>query len=146
VLKFNGAWRFDSPGPVAKGVSSDFTRLIGKIATQGSRQEILEHFKTYFADAAGTTCSWSSSSSWAESDLDSYMSDAAVNAPLFIEAFYDACNSLQNAHPDYAIPDVVMINRVLSNHNAGYQVQPPDFDFTERAGIHRSSPGACLTG
>jgi hypothetical protein len=57
MLKFNGAWRFDNPGPIADGVLLDFSRLIGKIATQGDRQTILEHFKTYFADAAGTTSS-----------------------------------------------------------------------------------------
>jgi hypothetical protein len=126
MLRFNGTWRFDSPGRIAEGVADDFSRLIGKIATQGQRQETLEHFKTYFADAAGTTSSWSSSASWAESDLHSYMSDAAANAPLFIEAFYDACEALQGSHPDYAVPDVSRINRVLSNYNAGYQIQPPD--------------------
>jgi hypothetical protein len=66
----------------------------------------------------GQTSSWSSSASWAESDLDSYMSDAAANAPLFIEAFYDACETLHHTRPDYAVPDVALINRVLANHNA----------------------------
>lgn len=127
MLKFKGAWRFDSPGRIAEGVPAEFSRLIGKVASQGdSRQSILEHFKSYFASAAGTTSSWSSSTSWAESDLDSYMSDAAANAPMFIEAFYDACESLQRAHPDYAVPDADMINRALAKHNAGYQIQPPD--------------------
>ena len=126
MLKFNGAWRFDSPGRITDGVAGEFSRLISKTATQGQRQEILEHFKTYFADVAGTTSSWSSNAGWAETDLQSYMSDAAANAPLFIEAFYDACEALQRSHPDYAVPDVSMINRVLSNHNAGYQIYPPD--------------------
>jgi hypothetical protein len=127
MLKFHGAWRFDSPGRIADGVPAEFSLLIGKVASQGdSRQSILEHFKSYFASAAGTTSSWSSSASWAETDLDSHMSDAAANAPMFIEAFYDACESLQRAHPDYAVPDVTMINRVLAKHNAGYQMQPPD--------------------
>lgn len=126
MLKFNGAWRFDSPGRIADGVSAEFSKLIGKIASQGSRQSILEHFKSYFASAAGTTCSWSSSASWAETDLDSYMRDAASNAPLFIEAFYDACESLQRANPDFAVPDVAMINRILAKCDAGFQVQPPD--------------------
>jgi len=126
MLKFNGAWRLESPGRIVGGVFREFSRLIGKIATQGQRQEILEHFKTYFADAAGTTSTWSSSASWAETDLDHYMTDAGANAPLFIEAFYDACEALQRSHPDYAVPDVSMINRVLSNHNAGYRIEPPD--------------------
>lgn len=126
MLKFNGAWRFDTPGSIADGVSAEFSRLIGKIVPQGSRQAMLEHFKDFFAGAAGSTSSWSSSATWAESDLQSYMSDASANAPLFIEAFYDACEALRRAHPDYALPDVALINRVLSNHNAGYQIQPPD--------------------
>lgn len=125
MLKFNGAWRFDSPGAIAAGVSSEFSRLIGKIATQGGRQDILEHFKSYFAGAAGTTSSWSSSASWAEGDLEGYMNDAAINAPLFIEAFHDACEELQRAHPDYAVPDVAMINSVLANYDAGYQIKLP---------------------
>lgn len=126
MLKFNAAWRFDSPGPIADGVPAEFSRLIGKVAAQGdSRQSILEHFKSYFASAAGCTSSGSSSASWAETDLHGYMSDSAANAPMFIEAFYDACESLQRAHPGYAIPDANMINRALAKHSAGYQIQPP---------------------
>lgn len=126
MLKFNGAWRFTAPRPIADGVSADFSQLIGKVATQGPRQAILEHFKEFFASAAGSTSSWSSSTSWAESDLQSYMNDAAANAPLFIEAFYDACETLHRAHPDYVVPDVSLINHVLSNRNTGFQIQPPD--------------------
>lgn len=127
MLKFSGAWRFDSPGPIADGVSAEFSKLIGKVASQDSSpQPILEHYKSYFASSAGTTSSWSSSASWAETDLDHYMTEAAANAPLFIEAFHDACESLQRAHPDYAVPDVALINRVLANCNAGYSIQPPD--------------------
>jgi hypothetical protein len=123
MLKFNGAWRFDSPGRIADGVSAEFSRLIGKVASQGdSRQSILEHFKAYFASGAGTTSSWSSSASWAETDLEGYICDAAANAPMFIEAFHDACESLQQAHPDYGVPDVALINRVLAKCNAGFQI------------------------
>lgn len=82
MLKFNGAWRFDSPGAVPDGVVGEFAALIGKIAAQGHRKAILEHFKRYFAGAAGITASYSSSTSWAEADLDDYMNQAAHNAPL----------------------------------------------------------------
>lgn len=126
MLKFNGAWRFDSPGLVPNGVVAAFSDLIGKVATQGDRQTILEHFKSYFGDAAGTTTTWSSSASWAETDLYSYMRQAAENAPLFIEAFYDACETLGKNHPDVAVPDVSRINRVLSETQAGYEIRPPD--------------------
>jgi hypothetical protein len=126
MLKFNGAWRFDSPGPVPNGVVASFSDLIGKIATQGDRQTILEHFKSYFGDASGTTTTWSSSTSWAETDLDNYMRQVSANAPLFIEAFYDACETLSKKHPEFAVPDVSRINRLLSENEAGYEIKPPD--------------------
>ena len=124
MLKFNGAWRFDPPANIPSGVVNDFSDLIGRIATQGDRHDILEHFKVYFAQAAGTTSNRSSSESWAESDLQNYMQQAAVNAPLFIEAFYDACEAL--GEKDVAVPNVVIMNRVLAKHEAGYEIRPPD--------------------
>jgi hypothetical protein len=130
MLRFNGAWRFDSPGSIPNEVSAEFLALIGRIAAQGSRQDVLEHFKTYFANAAGKTSVCSSTESWAETDLDRDMTDAGVNAPLFIEAFYDACEALRRTHPDYAVPDLSKINRVLSGHNSGYQIQPPNLIST----------------
>jgi len=126
MLRFNNAWRFTTPGSIPQEVVNEFYRLTGKIATQGPRQSILEHFKSYFAGAAGSTSSWSSSESWADSDLQTYMNEAAGNSPLFIEAFYDACEGLSRAHPEYALPDLAMINRILAECNAGYQIHPPD--------------------
>ena len=61
--------------------------------------------------------------SWAETDLQSHMEQAAANAPLFIEAFYDACEVLRNK--DIAVPDVNVINRILSQHKASYEIRPP---------------------
>jgi hypothetical protein len=126
MLKFNSAWRFATPGPISQEVVNEFYRLIGKIAAQGPRQSILEHFKSFFAGAAGSTSSWSSSESWADSDLQTFMDEAAGNGPLFVEAFYDACETLSRAHPDYGLPDLPMINRILAMCSAGYQIQPPD--------------------
>jgi hypothetical protein len=127
MLKFDGSWRFHSPGKIAEGVVWQFNTLIGKIAAQDShRQRILEHFKSAFANAAGSTSSWSSNASWAETDLLNNMQHAADNAPLFIEAFYEGCVSLSTANPDIVVPDVAMINRVLAEHDAGYEIQPPD--------------------
>jgi hypothetical protein len=127
MLRFNGAWRFDSPGAVPAGVISAFSDLIGKIASQGDRrQAILEHFKGFFASASGSATSWSTSESWAESDLDRCMNNAADNAPLFIEAFYDACEDLRATEPNFALPDVNRINRVLFDNEGGYTIQPPN--------------------
>ena len=126
MLKFNGAWRFDSPGSVSNGVVSALSDLIGKIASQGDRQTILEHFKSYFAGASGTTTSWSSSAGWAETDLDAYMRQVAANEPLFIEAFHDACQTLNKTYPDIAIPDWNWINRLLTENGAKFEIQPPN--------------------
>ena len=79
-----------------------FYGLIMKVATQGGRrQSILEHYKTYFAAAAGRASSTSSSEGWAQIDLMGLMAEARENAPLFIEAFFDAGTALHNRHPEF---------------------------------------------
>jgi hypothetical protein len=129
MLKFNGAWRFDSPAEIGQGVIQDFYDLICRIAGQGNRKLIFEHFKSYFAGAAGLTSYFSSNLSWAESDLRDYMDKAANNAPLFIEAFYDSCNALHHRNSEIVVPDVARMNRVLSENRAGFQISPPDLVF-----------------
>jgi hypothetical protein len=124
MLEFNEAWRFDSPGSIPSGVVEGFSNLIGKIASQGDRHQLLEHFKSYFAAAAGFASNWSSSASWAETDLDRYMHHTAENAPLFIEAFYDACESLRPS--GIALPNLNRVNRILLENDARYEISPPD--------------------
>src|SRR5258706_13388680 len=58
------------------------------------------------------------------------MDEAATNAPLFIEAFYDACEHLRQQNPEMALPDIVRINRILSDAGAGYQIDPPNLFAT----------------
>lgn len=138
-LKFNGAWRFQPPvngqfqnATIPDAAVEDFYMLIMKVATQGKRQEILEHFKGYFCKAAGTTHVWSSNVSWAETDLEHYMSVAAQNAPLFLEAFFDACEELYQSNPEYAVPDTKMINEVCVKHGIGYEIRPPCLVLREK--------------
>lgn len=132
MLHFDGAWRFESPGPTPQGVVRDFSDLIAKIIPQGNRQKLLEYFKGYFAGAAGTAYSTSSSESWAQSDLEALMDQAAGNAPLFIEAFYNACDDLRVRRPEMGLPDVTRLNRILAEHGAGYQIQPPNLVATKQ--------------
>jgi hypothetical protein len=126
MLKFNNAWRFHPPAIVDYQVINEFSELIGKIAAQGDLQEVLEHFKHYFAGAAGATSTWSSNASWAETDLHSNMSDAAKNAPLFIAGFYDACETLRAKNPDIYTPDAALINGVLARHGVEFELRPPN--------------------
>ncbi|WP_338835169.1 hypothetical protein [Bradyrhizobium septentrionale] len=126
MLNFDPSWRLMSPGKIASGVIHDLTGLIRRVAGQhGNRQHIVEHYKGYFADAANRPHHHSSSLSWAETDLDTYMHEAGENAPLFVEAFYDAGEALKRQHEGIVVPDVTMINHVLNTHDAGYEVNPP---------------------
>ena len=125
MLNFNRTWRID-PGnrSAPDGLVNDFIDMIGRVAAQNYRWSTLEHFKKYFARAAGTVAYPSTNANWAESDLHDHMYQARRNAPLFIEAFYDACNSLRSE--DVAVPDVNFMNCALSQHNCGFQIRPPD--------------------
>ncbi|MXW87829.1 MAG: hypothetical protein F4Z55_18820, partial [Boseongicola sp. SB0667_bin_21] len=69
MLQFEGKWRYDSPGQAGSDVVSAFRELIDKIGGQSSRKRILEHFKSYFASAAGCPYFSSSDVSWASTDL-----------------------------------------------------------------------------
>ncbi|CCJ07280.1 Uncharacterized protein BN69_1829 [Methylocystis sp. SC2] len=129
MLFFENEWRFESPGSIERDVEAGFLDLINRICGQGNRQNILEHFKSHFSAAAGRPHHVSSNASWAASDLETEMSYAATNAPLFIEAFYSACEELQQ-RPDIALPDIGRINRILSDAGAGYQIDPPNLVAT----------------
>jgi hypothetical protein len=131
MLHFNGAWRFDSPGPIPAGVVNGFSDLINKIVAQGNRRQLLEHFKSHFAGAAGTPHYPSSDAGWAATDLSRLMDEASNNAPLFIEAFYNACDTLNAQYPEIGLPDIGRMNRILAETAAGYQIEPPNLVVTQ---------------
>ncbi|CAA2161117.1 hypothetical protein MBRA_06277 [Methylobacterium brachiatum] len=119
MLQFESNWRFTSPGPVPLSVVHAFSEFIDKIAQQGDAWPIVEKFKFYFSGGGG----YSSSLSWARSDMTDRMHDAAKNAPLFIEAFWKGCNDC--ASSGLHVPDVALINATLAEHKAGYEIRPP---------------------
>lgn len=125
MLEFEGKWRYDSPSSLERMAVWAFRELIDRICGQGSRKGILEHFKTYFASAAGVPDDSSSDVSWASTDLDNLMTKASENAPLFIEAFYVACEELDRRHPEMEMPGVGRINRILTDAGSGFQIDPP---------------------
>lgn len=125
MLQFEGKWRYDSPGAAEREVIWAFRELIDKICGQGWRKGVLEHFKSNFASAAGTSYHSSSDESWASTDLDELMNEASKNAPLFIEAFYKTCEELGRQNPEMEMPEVRRINRILSDTGSGFQIDPP---------------------
>lgn len=122
MLVFDSSWRFVSIGPIAAEVNDEFHTLISRVAT--GRQDVIEEFKSKYASAAGRSYSRSSSASWADSDLQSYMADASANAPLFIEAFYDGMEAVKKNF-NLPVPDVAYINLLLAKHKSGFQIELP---------------------
>ena len=128
-LEFDASWRFEAPpGEVPNKLINEFSTLIARIATHRPGQSTLEHFKAYFAAAAGTTSTRSSNAGWAQSDLDSYMQQASLNVPIFIEAFFDGCEAFRRA--GVAVPDVHLINRLIAESDVPYRIVPPELVFT----------------
>ena len=138
MLRFDPSWRFEPPPngryknrSIPPEAIWDFDSLIRKVTTQGNRWDMLEHFKGAFSRAAGQTHFRSSSESWAESDLSSAMSQAAENAPLFLEALYDACEELREK--GLFAPDTVMINTICQKQQIGYELKPPELLLRDSA-------------
>ena len=128
-LVFDASWRFEAPpGKVPYELINEFSTLIVRIATHRPGQSTLEHFKSYFAAAAGTTSARSSDVGWAQSDLNSYMQQASLNVPLFIEAFFDGCEAFRRQ--GVAVPDVRLINRLIAESEVPYRIDPPELVFT----------------
>jgi hypothetical protein len=138
MLKFKGAWRFDPPDDgkwrnreIPQNALVEFIELINRVATQGERWDVLEHYKGAFCRAIGSSHVRSSSESWAETDLHSYMGAAAHNAPLFLEAFFDASESLSGE--DFYAPDAERINALCIRYEIGYEIRPPVLLLRESA-------------
>jgi len=135
-MKLQPGWRYGNPGGLDVGAVNAFSDLVGRVASQGGRFGIIEDFKRDFCGPAGRPYSMSSSESWAESDLYELMRQAAANAPLFIEAFYDGCQKL--AQKDgLDVPDAIVINRILHDHHAGYEIHG---DTLVEVGHHVAAP------
>jgi hypothetical protein len=130
ALKFPTAWRALPPEngvyinrSIPPEAIEELLGNIRKLSLQGHRWDVLEHFKSYMASATGSPNCHSSSESWAESDLQYNMDTAGENAPVFIEAFFEGCESLKRKNPDWWTPDSDAINSILRRHNIGYQIQ-----------------------
>jgi hypothetical protein len=151
-LTFPGSWRFhpptgghlntiDIPNPAVQA----FLEVIQRTATQGDHQDFLEHFKGYFCPANGSVHVRSSSAGWAISDLTTEMETSASNAPLFLEAFFDACESIRLWPGNLFAPTVTMINDLCQRYDIGYELAPPDLRLRDSSGIVVDVPERPLT-
>ncbi|PKP72127.1 MAG: hypothetical protein CVT83_01480 [Alphaproteobacteria bacterium HGW-Alphaproteobacteria-5] len=122
TLTMPTAWRYGSPGAMPPAAVNAFNSLVHSIASQSeSSWSIFELFKAKFNGGQ----SWSSSESWAISDLHGAMMSAGNNAPVFISAFWDGCAQIQTAHPEIGLPDEDIVNQILYEHEVPFEVRPP---------------------
>src|SRR3546814_13041152 len=92
--------------------------LVHSIASQSeSSWSIFELFKAKFTGGQ----SWSSSKSWAISDLHGAMMSAGDNAPVFISAFWDGCAQIQTANPEIGSPDDYGGNQIYTDQEVTHQ-------------------------
>jgi len=131
MLQFDHNWRYSPHGVVEKHIVNDVIKnVIHRVTAECSKKDILETFKSRFAQAAGETASESSSESWAETDLYAYMQDAGrQNAALFCEALYDGLMDIRNMSENNAIPPWNYVNQFLSP--CGFSISPPDLVLAE---------------
>lgn len=125
-LKFPSEWRFSRGElePVSPGAVKAFYSLLLKIAGQAEdRWTTLERFKSAFSNASGAFSGSSSSESWAQSDLESRMFDAAENPALFLEGLYDA---IEKVSDNLAVPDWGTVNSMCVENKIPLSIRPPD--------------------
>lgn len=117
-LRFqNPKWRFTSPGPMPGRAIDEFLRLIDAVGEQGDAKGVYELFKDCFR---GSSTPSSTSISFARYDLEQLMKEAATNAPRFIVAFLNGCEARAARGDD--VPDIDVVNDVLAENEAGYQI------------------------
>jgi len=119
--------RFASKGStVALDVDAvtDLLALGRKIKSPMGYKSVLEAFKQHFARSMGEGCSYSSSVSWAETDLWEIALQASKDGPAFIVAFCDACEELES--DDAMVPTEAQINAVLQEYGSPYLVSGDD--------------------
>lgn len=125
MLRFDGALRYQSPGEMPREIVwAVSNEIVTRIASQANAQTIYEAFKSRFAPAAGRQYNRSSNASWASSDLEDYMSDAASNAALFVDALHSALEDIKQQHPNVHLPAWSYVNTILAP--IGYVIDPPN--------------------
>lgn len=139
MLKFDARWRFVPPkdggyknAEIPSEALSEFLTTIERVAAHGNRWDVFEGFKIAYSAACGESYMQSSSESWAESDMESIVRQTAENAPIFLDAFYTACENLRAA--DLFTPDAAMINAICEKHKIGYVLRPPQLLLREELG------------
>lgn len=112
----------------------EFLELVIRVAAQSDhRQAVVERFKGAFCGAVGASHAWSSSAPWAESDLQTYMEAATENPPMFLEAFWTACESVRETD-DLVVPDLELVNELCRRFDIKFRLAPPRIEHLDESG------------
>lgn len=132
MLNFNMRWRFRAPaddefhhGVIPAEACQQFSALIRRFNPAGN-QNVWEAFKERFRAVTNEYYGPSTNAYFAQYDCREALNNAAANAPMFIEAFYDVLVELQAGGivPDFPAAD--LINELLAEHRIGYRVRGLD--------------------
>ena len=122
AMKFGDpSWVFDSPGLIQRDILREAKTLIGRIAAHANAKNVFETFNSFAAARGESSFYGSSSTSWAQSDMEREMDDAADASASWIAALADGCAELREQ--GVAVPSVDRINELLADHDAGYQIK-----------------------
>lgn len=72
------------------------------------------------------------------------MDSSAENAHVFIEAFWNCCEDLERS--GLGVPDVQIINAILAEHDAGYEIQPSVLIATRAYNADHCSESGAIAG
>src|ERR1043165_8048423 len=113
-------WLFKSPGSVPNALVPSFSTSFSRWPVrQPNYQSCSRISSTTFS--YGRSSSWSSDAGLAQTDLRSYMEEAAENAAKFVAAFVDGCGAL--TREGLAALDTDFVNDLLAEHKSEYFVQ-----------------------
>jgi hypothetical protein len=149
MLKYPNRWRISPPADgewinetIPSEARESFLGWINRVAQHrvefASEKHTIEKYKEAFSAALGVEHYSSSNLSWARTDLRSLMDDAVDNPPLFLEAFWDGCQTLKSIDESrgadtFYIPDDELINEICRENNLGYRIAPPSLVLRNEA-------------
>jgi hypothetical protein len=142
ILRIDPRWRGKPPSSnkmetrvIPPEAVESFFSMILKISAQGHPKLVLEHFKRHFSLGMGSIHVDSSSTGWAQSDLQSRMEEAADDAVQFIDSLYDGFQSLVRQNDQFAVPDDATINAVLRDNNVGYTIDSDELRLLDQSAV-----------
>ncbi|WP_140793111.1 serine/threonine protein kinase [Myxococcus xanthus] len=121
-LKYPNSWKYPigTTQPAPRDLINRFIEIATDLAGEHKdEQSIIEIFKSHFGDN-----NTSSSASWAVSDLQKAMDKKSQNAPVFIDNFWSALETVRQI--GLITPPKEYINSIITEMGLDFEIQPPE--------------------